>query len=228
MDRYREYGVISERDEQLRRAFRDGFKRAGLSFPRLLEGLAWYRDRARHGGDEAQLLDAFSEYASHQSWSTEHRDAAIDIYRAIRDGGPEAVMDAIPAPAQDRATISRAEELLRLDPSHYWADPEMQEALFEAQERVGGRTDATAAEVPAIRDETAQQRVKEIEALLHDPSGVGQRRYWNDATLRTDYERALACLQDAPAETGHEAPISAAVTPVTGGADEPRLNVPLG
>ena len=30
MHRYREFGLVSEQDEILRRAFRDGFKRAGL------------------------------------------------------------------------------------------------------------------------------------------------------------------------------------------------------
>jgi hypothetical protein len=35
--RYREFALVSEQDEVLRRAFRDGFKRAGLSFEQFLD-----------------------------------------------------------------------------------------------------------------------------------------------------------------------------------------------
>ena len=60
MHRYREFGLVSEQDEVLRRAFRDGFKRVGLSFAQFLDALAWYRDHARPAADEAQLADAFA------------------------------------------------------------------------------------------------------------------------------------------------------------------------
>ena len=55
MHRYREFGLMSEQDEVLRRAFRDGFKRAGLSFAQFLDALAWYRDHARPATDEVWI-----------------------------------------------------------------------------------------------------------------------------------------------------------------------------
>ena len=60
-----------------------------------------------------------------------------------------------------------------------------------------------------------RQRVAEIEAMLRDPSGAGQRRYWNDAALRGNYAEALGRLAGerlpregatpAPADTGENA-----------------------
>ena len=58
MDRYTQFGLRTDADEQFRRAFRDGFKRAGLSHAQLLEAMEWYRDhghrqrrpRGRHRG----------------------------------------------------------------------------------------------------------------------------------------------------------------------------------
>ena len=41
-------------------------------------------------------------------------------------------------------------------------------------------------------------RIAEIEAMLHDPSGAGQRRYWNDGGLRADYTQALARVMGEP------------------------------
>ena len=79
MHRYREFGLVSKEDELLRRAFRDGFKRAGLSFPQFLEALGWYRDHARPGSDEAHLAEAFSEFAADRGWPAEHRDGAVEL-----------------------------------------------------------------------------------------------------------------------------------------------------
>jgi hypothetical protein len=39
MHRYREFGLVSDEDETLRRAFRDGFRRAGLSHQQFLDAL---------------------------------------------------------------------------------------------------------------------------------------------------------------------------------------------
>jgi hypothetical protein len=190
MHRYREFGLTSEQDEVLRRAFRDGFKRTGLSFAQFLDALAWYRDHARPAADEAQLADAFAQFAAGSGWPAEQRDGVLDLYRTIRDNGPAAVMQA-PRPDEDRASIARAEELLRNDPARYWGDIELQDAAFEARERLDGVAPAedTAPPPEASRD---RQRIEEIEALLRDPSGDGQRRYWADAGLRTDYVEALA------------------------------------
>jgi hypothetical protein len=190
MHRYREFGLISERDEVLRRAFRDGFKRAGLSFAQFLDALAWYRDHARPTADEAQLADAFARFAADNGWPAEQRDGVLNLYRTIREDGPTAVMLA-PRPDEDRATVARADELLRSDPARYWSDIEVQDAVFEARERLDGVALAEGTTAPP-KTGPDRQRIEEIEALLHDPSGDGQRRYWADAGLRTDYAQALA------------------------------------
>jgi hypothetical protein len=190
MHRYREFGLISEQDEVLRRAFRDGFKRAGLSFAQVLDALAWYRDHAQPAADEAQLADAFAQFAADRDWPAEQRDGILDLYRTIRENGPAAVMQA-PRPDEDRATVARADELLRNDPARYWGDIEVQDAAFEARERLEGVALAEGAALPP-KASPDRQRIEEIEALLRDPSGDGQRRYWADAGLRTDYAQALA------------------------------------
>jgi hypothetical protein len=217
MHRYREYGLVSDADEALRRAFRDGFKRAGLSFPRLLEALAWYRDRARPGAAEAQLLDAFSEYAADRGWSPDERDGAIETYRAIRDQGPAAVTEAAPGAAEDRAVVERGDDLLRRDSAGYWNDIELQDAVFEARERLGRLAETSdGVRAPAEAD-ADRKKIAEIEALLRDTSGAGQRRYWNDAALRDGYAEALGRLaREAPAPEGDGAgPFAPAPAPAS-------------
>lgn len=191
MHRYREYGVVSQEDETLRRAFRDGFKRAGGSFSRFLEALAWHRDQARPGATEAQLLEAFAAYAADHGWSAQERDGAIDTYREIRANGPAAVTQA-PNRDADRATIARADNLLRRDPARYWGDGALQDEIFEARERLAAAAEAPDGAARAPIADADHQRISEVEALLRDPSGAGQRRYWNDAALREDYAGALA------------------------------------
>jgi hypothetical protein len=212
MHRYREFGLTSEQDEVLRRAFRDGFKRAGLSFAQFLDALAWYRDHARPAADEAQLADAFAQFAADSGWPSERRDGVLDLYRAIRDNGPAAVTQA-PRPDEDRATVARADELLRNDPARYWRDIEVQDAAFEARERLDGLALAEGA-APPPKASGDRQRIEEIEALLRDPSGDGQRRYWADAGLRTDYVQALARLHGGIGSmSGESAPSSPAMPP---------------
>jgi hypothetical protein len=191
MHRYREFGLLSDHDEQLRRAFRDGFKRAGLSFSQLLDALAWYRDHVRAGASEEHLIEAFSRFAADREWSPIHRDAAFDTYRAIRDNGVAAVIEPAPHRDADRETLAEGERILRADPARYWRDADLQDALFESRERLDT--------APAATSETAQRpstgdrrRIEEIEALLRDPNGNGQRRYWSDDTLRADYAQVLA------------------------------------
>jgi hypothetical protein len=205
MHRYREYGLTSERDEALRRAFRDGFKRTGLSFPQFLDALAWYRDHARQMASteagEAQLADAFAQFAADRGWPAEQRDGALDLYRAIRDGGPGAAMQT-PPPAADRATLARADELLRSDPARYWGDAELQELAFEARERLSGPAEAAGEAPPPDREHPDRRHIADIEALLRDPTGEGQRRYWSDASLRTGYAQALARLHGGAESAG--------------------------
>lgn len=211
MHRYREFGLMSEQDEALRRAFRDGFKRAGLPFAQFLDALAWYRDHARPTADEAQLADAFARFAADSGWPVEQRDGILDLYRTIRDNGPTAAMEA-PRPDEDRATVTRADELLRNDPARYWGDIELQDAAFEARERLDGvaLAEGTASPPKASPD---RQRIAEIEALLHDPSGDGQRRYWADAGLRTDYAHALARVHGSANSADGESTTSSQAMP---------------
>jgi len=210
MHRYREFGLVSEQDELFRRAFRDGFKRAGLSFPRFLDALAWYRDQPKPAADEAHLAEAFSAFATDRGWTAQQRDHALDLYRAIRDNGPAAATHA-PSPDEDRETLVRADELLRRDPAHYWGDGELQDAAFEARERLGNLVAAESTEPPFPRVNGDLQRVDEIEALLHDPSGEGQRRYWSDAGLRKDYAQALARVHDGMEGSSGESPAQASI-----------------
>ena len=209
MHRYREFGLVSEQDELFRRAFRDGFKRAGLSFAQFLDALAWYRDHARPAADEAQLADAFAQFAGDRGWPAEQRDGALDLYRTIRDNGPAAVMQA-PRPDEDRAILARADELLRSNPTRYWGDSELQDAAFEARERLGDLASAEGTAQPPPKTGGDRQRIEEIQVLLRDPSGDGQRRYWNDAGLRTDYAQALTRLHRGMdgADGGNAAPAS--------------------
>jgi hypothetical protein len=200
MHRYREFGLVSEEDEHLRRAVRDGFKRAGLSFSQFLDALAWYRDRVRAGASEEQLVEAFSGYAADRGWPVGQRDGAVDVYLAIRDNGAAALIDPAPHPDADRSTLADGDRLLRADPARYWRDAELQDALFEARERLGGAP-AADAEAPPRTSTADRQRIDEIENLLRDPTGDGQRRYWNDGALRADYAQALARLQGDAAKS---------------------------
>jgi hypothetical protein len=208
MHRYSEFGLASEQDEVLRRAFRDGFKRAGLSSAQFQDALAWYRDHARPGAGEAQLADAFERFAADRGWAAEQRDGALGLYRAIRDGGAAAVAQP-PLPDEDRAVLARADELLRTDPARYWGDLELQDAVFEARERL----DAPAAQAGSVplpdgNGERDRQCIEEIEAMLRDPAGDGQRRYWSDAGLRAGYAQALSRLHDGGAADAANAALS--------------------
>jgi hypothetical protein len=193
MHRYREFGLVSDDDETLRRAFRDAFKRAGLSHRQFLDALGWYRDHARPGADEAGLMEAFSEFATQRNWSPEQRDDIMEIYETIRDDGPAAVADAAPHPDQDRATVARGDEALRTEPARYWGDAELQDAIFEARERLEALAGSGNAP-PAHDSDPDRKRAQEIEAMLRDPSGAGQRRYWTDPALREEYARVLSGL----------------------------------
>jgi hypothetical protein len=214
MHRYREFGLVSDTDETLRRAFRDGFKRAGLSHQQFLDALGWYRDHARTGVDEAGLMEAFSAFAAQRNWSPEQRVGVVGVYESIRDDGPAAVADAAPHPDQDHATVARGDDALRTDPARYWRDAELQDAIFEARERLEALAGTGAA--PQSQDLSPnRQRAREIEALLHDRSGAGQRRYWGDPALREEYAKVLSGSQsDGGAQPGEDAPTGAAVSEV--------------
>jgi len=215
MHRYREFGLISERDEVLRRAFRDGFKRAGLSSAQFSDALAWYRDHAMLADDESQLAEAFGQFASGQGWTAEQRDRAIDLHKVIGGIGPESVM-LEPQPDDDRAVLNRADDLLRNDPARYWGDSELQDAVFEARERLNDSA-STADDAPTQKANGDRQRIDEIEALLRDPSGDGQRRYWADAGLRSDYGQALARLHAGTRGSDGDSAAPSSATSAEGG-----------
>jgi hypothetical protein len=87
MDRYTQFGLRGDADEQIRRAVRDGFKRAGLSGAQLTQAMEWYKDRVRPGMDEAKLMESFAEFAAGKNWPDAQRDAAVSVYGAVRDQG---------------------------------------------------------------------------------------------------------------------------------------------
>jgi hypothetical protein len=109
---------------------------------------------------------------------------------AIAAAASQSVRKPPPSPDADRATVSRGDEALRRDPASYWRDAALQDAVFEARERLEALSGPGA--VPPAAPNPARERVREIEAMLHDSSGLGQRRYWSDPALREDYAKALA------------------------------------
>jgi hypothetical protein len=199
MYRYREFGLVSDADENLRRAFRDGMRRAGLSHQQFVDALAWYRDHTRPGLEEAAQREAFAEFAAQKLWSPQLVEGALAVYETIRDDGPDAIADTPPSPVADRAMVARGDEALRRDPASYWHDSALQDAVFEARERLKSLSAFAAA--PAAPPNPARERVREIEAMLHDSSGAGQRRYWSDPALRDDYAKALAEVHGAMPST---------------------------
>ena len=190
MHRYREFGLVSDADETFRRAFRDGLRRAGLSHQQFLDALAWYRDHTDPGLDETVLRETFAEFAAQKQWSPQLVEGALAVYETIRNDGADAVAEPLPSREADRATIARSDEALQRDPASYWRDAALQDAVYEARERLEALSGPAAA--TAAAPNPARERVREIEAMLHDTSGAGQRRYWSDPALREDYAKALA------------------------------------
>ena len=68
MDRYTQFGLRGEADETLRRAVRDGFKRAGLGHAQLTQAMEWYRDHVLPGVDGAKLGETFNDFARLKGW----------------------------------------------------------------------------------------------------------------------------------------------------------------
>jgi len=213
MDRYRQFGLRGDADEQLRRAVRDGFKRAGLSPAQLTQAMEWYRDRGQHlGGDEAKLTESFAEFAASKRWPEAQRDAAVGVYGQVRDQGPAAVMAPAPTAEEDAATLARAAELLRTDPAKYWKDAELQEAQYEALERqeaakadpgtpptpaAAPPSPAPAAAAPGAATlaggaQADQARHDEIVAMMKDPQR--SKEYWASPAIQQEYRDVLSRL----------------------------------
>jgi hypothetical protein len=201
MDRYSEYGLRGDVDEQLRRAVRDGFKRAGLDPARLGDALEWYRDRGQHlGADVAKLTESFRNFAAERGWATPHLEAALSIYGQIQDHGPAAVLAPAPNADEDAATIARAEELLRADPAGYWRDADLQEAALEARERQAAASPSSAPpDDYAIERRIAQRDVRKYETMMREQPAEYWRSPEAQAAYRDAIERSTAPTPSPPA-----------------------------
>jgi hypothetical protein len=175
MDRFSGYGIRGDADEQIRRAFRDAFGRAGLDQTQLTQALEWYRDHGqRLGADPIKLAESFQEFATGRGWDPGHVAAATSVYDAIAEKGAAAVLAPTGA-EEDAATIARADELLRTDPDAYWRDVGLQELALEARERQQAAPPAE----PAVDDATlerriAQQDVARFAAMPRDPASAAK------------------------------------------------------
>jgi hypothetical protein len=212
MDRYLDFGIRSEADEQIRRCFRDAFARAGLSHEQFLDALAWYRDHGRQiGADPIKLAQNFHEYAAGRGWQPEQLAVAISTYDLIAEQGPAAALEPTSAES-DADVIARADALLKSDPAAYWADETLQELALEARERQAA---APAPEPGIDHDEierrVAQQEVDRFAGMLRQPAEAA--KYWASGELQERHRRAIAAsTREAPAAVPPVvAPVVAAV-----------------
>jgi hypothetical protein len=199
MERFTHFGIRGDADEQLRRAVRDGFKRAGLTHAQLTQVMEWYRDHGQNlGGDPTKLTDSFTEFAAAKAWPDAQRDAAVSVYGSIRDQGPTALIAPAPSAEDDAATIARAGDLLRADPSAYWRDLELQEAQYEALERQAsdapGPSLIPSTSPPQPRDrDVDRQRHDEIVTVMRDPVRAGE--YWANPTMQQEFRDVLGRME---------------------------------
>jgi hypothetical protein len=212
-DRYAVYGLTAA-DEVFRRAVRDGFKGAGLNHKQYLQALEFYRDHVRPGMDQATLAATFHDFAAAKGWSVEGIVAARGVHGAIEEHGPEAVI-ATPTAEEDQATITRANELLAKDSAAYFADEELQEAMFEALERQAA-TEATPELVPPVTNTEIERRigrrdVERFERMMREQP----QEYWRSERHQSDYRAALehANLPDEAPTTAAEPSALAPVEP---------------
>jgi hypothetical protein len=204
MDRYRDYGIRTDTDEQLRRGIRDAFFARGLSHEQFLDALSWYRDHGQHlGGDTIRLSASFHEFATSKGWGAEHIVVATSAYDVIAAEGPAAVL-ATPSAEDDAATIAKADELLRTNADAYFRDAELQERAFEARERQQAAPPAEPGiDHDAIERRVAQQTVDRFAEMLRKEPG----RYWSSPELQRQHRDAIA------AATREEAPPQPAAPP---------------
>jgi hypothetical protein len=226
MDRHTQFGLRGDADEQIRRAVRDGFRRAGLSPAQLTQAMEWYRDRGQHlGGDPAKLAESFSEFAESKGWQGEQQDAAVSVYGLIRDQGPAAVMAPAPGAEEDAATIAKADELLRTKPDAYWRDHDLQEAALEARERQQAAPAPTPdpfspAASEQLERQIAQQTVDKFARMLREEPG----KYWSSPDLQRQHHDAIAAsIGETP---GSEAPPLAPPAPSEPGQPVPLMPAP--
>jgi hypothetical protein len=224
MDRFTQFGLRGDTDEQICRAVRDGFKRAGLSHAQLTQAMEWYKDHVRPGMDETKLAESFAEFAATKNWGAEQRDAAVSVYGQVRDQGPAAVMSPAPSAEEDAATLARAHELLRTDPNAYWRDVELQEAQYEALERQkAAPTAEPAIDHYEIERRISQQHVDRFATMLREEP----EKYWRSPELQQQHRDAIAgTIREAPAgEQSGAAPADPGQTTPPGPADGGAVRV---
>ncbi len=214
MDRYTQFGLRGEADETLRRAVRDGFKRAGLGHAQLTQAMEWYRDHVLPGVGGANLGETFNDFARLKGWTPEQLTAAVGVYSQIRDQGPAAVL-ATPSPEDDAALIAKVDELLKTNADAYFRDQELQELALEARERQLAAPPAEpAVDDYAIERRIAQQDVDRFAAMLRDPAEAA--KYWASPDLQRRHHDAIAASikaehrGTAPAASAEASPAVAA------------------
>jgi hypothetical protein len=188
-DRYGAYNLTTA-DEPLYRALRDGFRGAGLNRAQFTQALEWYRDQVRPGLDENALHESFHEFAANKGWDVAQIVGAQSIHAAVRDQGPDAIT-VTPTADEDRATIERANELMRTKPEEYWRNTELQELSFEATERQQAAPQATSVG-PAPTDTEIERRmgqrdVEKFERMMREQP----REWWGSPKHQADYRAAL-------------------------------------
>jgi hypothetical protein len=219
-NRFAAFG-LGEADEPFRRAVRDGFRRAGLNHAQLTQALEWYRDHVRPGMDEVELSASFSEFTSNKGWSVEQQVAASSVRDAIRDHGPEAVMAPTPTAAEDQEIIAKANALLAKDAAAYFADQELQEAMYEALERqaapqAGPVTVPQAPSGDEIERRVGRQDMQRYERMMRERPG----EYWASPQHQAAYRDAIQRATAAPPEA-FEAPATAPVATEAATASAP-------
>jgi hypothetical protein len=221
-DRYAAFG-LTESDAPFYKAVRDGFKRAGLGHKQLTQTLEWYRDSVQAGMDETALYSSFSEFAQNAGWDASHLVAAQGVYGAIRAQGPESVMSPTPTPEEDRATIERANQLMRTDAAAYWKDEALQEAALEALERQAAPQSGPPALGPPLTDVEIEQRIGRQEmAKFERMMREEPQRYWGSPQLQAAYRDAIERATATPeAEAPAAAPLGVA-DGVAAAAAEPK------
>src|SRR5882757_7058173 len=211
MDRFTEFGLRGDTDETLRRAVRDGFRRAGLGHAQLTHALEWYRDNVRPGADGANLGESFNDFVRARGWTPEQLNAAVGVYSQIQNEGPAAVL-ATPSPEDDAALIARADELLKTNADAYFRDQELQELALEARERQLAAPPAEpAVDHYAIERRIAQQDVDRFAAMLRDPASAA--KYWSSPDLQRRHHDAIAASIQAEQRGTVPAPAAPAAAP---------------
>jgi hypothetical protein len=171
--------------------------------------------------DESAAFASFSDFATNKGWDASQLVAAQSVYTAIQTQGPDAVMAPTPTPDEDKATIAKANELLAKDATAYWADADLQEAMFEALERQTGPQGGpdTAPRLAPSGDEIerriGRQDMQKFETMMREEA----QKYWGSPQLQAAYRDAIERANTAPPEAH---PASGVVESAPAPAAEPK------